>query len=236
MKAKGTIIAVIILTFLFVIITVGITYQKSSSPLTNEQSQKYSVVVIDPGHGGVDGGAEVDGTCEKDINLSISFKLRDMLNMAGIKTVMTRESDISIHDEDAKSVKSKKTSDLHNRMKIMENNPGCIFVSIHLNKFPQSIYWGTQVFYSPNNPSAKNLAESIQSSVKQMLQPENNRQVKKCDESVYLIHESKVPAVLAECGFLSNDKERELLKNEEYQYKLAFSIMCGILNYDNTVT
>lgn len=190
--------------------------------------------IIDAGHGGIDGGAiGADGTPEKDINLQISLYLNEILRSYGFNTVMIREDDRSVHSDSAKTVREIKVSDIHNRMSVMENTDNCIFISIHQNSYNSSKYWGTQVFYSPNTQESKLLADEIQQSVVSLLQSNNERQIKECGKSVYLLYYAKKPAVLVECGFITNYSDLELLKNEEYQRKMAFSVANGILNYVN---
>ena len=190
--------------------------------------------IIDAGHGGIDGGAiGADGTPEKDIDLQISLYLNEILRSYGFNTVMIREDDRSVHSDSAKTVREIKVSDIHNRMSVMENTDNCIFISIHQNSYNSSKYWGTQVFYSPNTQESKLLADEIQQSVVSLLQSNNERQIKECGKSVYLLYYAKKPAVLVECGFITNYSDLELLKNEEYQRKMAFSVANGILNYVN---
>ena len=189
-------------------------------------------IIIDAGHGGEDGGAVAfDGTLEKDINLSIAHYLKGMLELSGYNTIMIRETDSAIYDSEAKTLRQKKVSDIHNRFKIIENNPSALFVSIHQNKFEDSKYSGAQVFYSPNNPLSVDLAQSIQNSFVSLLQPENERQIKKGTNDVYLIYHTKNSAVLVECGFMSNNEELQKLKDEKYRQEVAFTIFCGINNY-----
>ncbi len=189
-------------------------------------------VVIDAGHGGVDGGAiAFDGTLEKDINLDIALILNEMLKSSGIKTVLIRDSDVSIHDKSAKTIRAKKASDLHNRLEILNSNSDGIFVSIHQNIFEDSRYSGAQIFYSPNNENSVLLARKIQDSFSMYLQKDNSREIKKCSTDVFLIYNSKSTAVLCECGFLSNKKELENLKTNEYKKQVAFCIYLGILEY-----
>ncbi len=184
------------------------------------------------GHGGFDGGAVADdGTVEKDINLYISQKLKSMLSVYGFEIVMTRTEDIGTDNTDSTVIAERKKSDLQNRIKIMKEYPNAIFVSIHLNKFTTSAARGAQVFYSTANPSSKTLAQTIQASISKQLQPENTRVIKPGNDNVYILKKAEIPAVIVECGFLSNTAELELLKNEEYQAKLAFSVMSGILDY-----
>jgi N-acetylmuramoyl-L-alanine amidase len=156
-----------------------------------------------------------------------------MLNSVGVSTVMTRTEDISIHDDDAKSVRQKKVSDIHNRLKIIEQNDNSIFVSIHLNHFSSPSSHGTQVFYSKNNNLSEALASNIQASVVSFLQPDNDRKIKKAGTNIYLLYHAQVPAVMVECGFLSNYNDTQKLKDTKYQTQMAFSIMHGILEYIN---
>lgn len=194
------------------------------------------VVVIDAGHGGEDGGAGANGALEKDINLSIALKLRDMLTASGFTVVMTREEDISIYDSSASTIHEKKVSDMRNRRDIINSNSNNILISIHQNKFEQSKYSGTQIFYSKNNGRSIKLAEDIKRSVTGLLQPENKRELKAADSSVYLLDKAEVPAVIVECGFLSNEEEAKKLSTDDYQKKMAFAIMCGFLDYEKNVS
>ena len=195
---------------------------------------KYSTVIIDPGHGGPDGGTSAaNGTLEKEINLQIALKLNDILCSMGVETVMVRTEDISIHEESAKTIREKKISDIKNRLGIMNNTDNSVFVSIHQNHYSQSKYNGTQVFYSKNNPDSAILADSIRHSVITVLQPDNSRETKIAGSEIYLLHHAEIPAVMVECGFLSNSDETEKLKNDNYQRKLAFLIALGILDFIN---
>lgn len=190
-------------------------------------------IIIDAGHGGFDGGTSAeDGTPEKDINLKISLLLREYLQFMGFKTVMTREIDTSLEDEGLTTIRARKSSDIHNRMALMEKTDNAIFVSIHQNHFSVEKYKGLQVFYSPNfSEKSSLLATDIQDNVVELLQPENDRQITECGTSVFLIYNAVKPAVLVECGFLSNNEEADLLKTEEYQRKIAFAVALGIQDY-----
>lgn len=197
---------------------------------TSRQSVK--AVIIDAGHGGYDGGAVAsDGTLEKDINLAIARRLEMLLRCAGIRTVMTRETDDSIHDPNCTTIRKQKISDIHNRLRIMEQTEDSVFISIHQNHFTQSKYHGTQVFYSGTDPRSRTLAESIQAAVVAATQPDNTRTVKQSGTEIYLLYHAVRPAVMVECGFLSNLQESALLKTPQYQAKLALAIMQGILDY-----
>lgn len=191
-------------------------------------------IVIDPGHGGMDGGATgVGGIIEKDINLSISLKLRDILTANGFHVVMTRDKDESIHDKkvDEQDVLSQKKADMRNRLKIIQKNPDSLTVSIHQNQFGQSQYSGAQMFYGPNNPQSEILAKSLQQAFVTNLQKDNTREIKKAQKDLFLLYYANTPAVLVECGFLSNPTEAANLADEEYQSKVAFTIFCGISKY-----
>lgn len=192
----------------------------------------FPTVIIDAGHGGEDGGCVAkDGTLEKDINLSISKKLSEMLREKGFNVREIRTEDISIYNDNSETLSEKKTSDLHNRLAIFNSNENNVIISIHQNHFSDSSYYGTQVFYSKNNSNSKILAEAVRKSVKESLQKDNERETKQADKSIFLLDNATVPAVIVECGFLSNDNEREKLKTEEYQNKMAYAICLGFLEY-----
>ena len=191
-------------------------------------------IVLDPGHGGPDGGAVgVDGIVEKEINLAIGQKLRDLLVLNGFQVTMTREDDRSIHDEGVTGIRNQKVSDMNNRLEIMQKYPEATFVSIHQNQFSASQYSGAQVFYSPNNPASQTLAAITQRRLKEMLQPENNREYKKAGSELFLLYYAQCPAVLVECGFLSNSQEAHKLIQEEYQNQVAFVIFSSIMEFTN---
>ena len=192
-------------------------------------------IILDPGHGGIDGGAiGVDGLVEKDINLEIALTLRSMLEASGFEVLMTRETDISIHDPSAKTIKQQKTSDLKNRLKMTQENPDAIFVSIHQNQFPLGKYKGAQVFYGRKNEQSKVLAELVQATMIEQLDHTNKRKCKEGGKELYLLYESEVPTVLVECGFVSNPEEAALLATEEYRKKVAFSIYSSLMKYTET--
>ena len=227
-------IPVLIISLFFVI---GFVISDCRRNGLNEQASaaadEYPTVIIDAGHGGFDGGASVaDGTNEKDINLAISLELKTELKERGVSVFMIREDDRSVEDDGLSTVRSRKVSDLHNRLNVMANTDNCIYVSIHQNFFEDTRCKGMQVFYSPNfSESSSSLAQYIQNSVTETLQPDNTRLIKPCGTSVYIIYNAVKPAVLVECGFLSNPEEAQKLKDEEYQHSLAECIADGILNY-----
>lgn len=223
--------------FIIIVIVLGLVFVNLSSdntPAVRSSSNENPVIIIDAGHGGMDGGAVADdGTQEQHINLDIALKMKEYLNSLGYETILTRTDDNSLHDTDADTIRQQKVTDIHNRLKIIETNPDSIFVSVHQNHFTESKYSGTQVFYSVNNQKSERLAQSIQSSVVSELQPNNNRQIKQSGESIYLLYHSTVPSVLVECGFLSNKEETEKLKNEAYRMQMAQAVCKGIINFLN---
>ena len=189
-------------------------------------------VIIDAGHGGFDGGATaVDGTVEKDINLQIALKTARLLRFNGFDVIMTRSEDTGTEDDESVAIAKRKKSDLTNRLQIMKDNPDAVFVSIHLNKFTTSAANGAQVFYTKNRKEALCLAQSLQKSIKTLLQPQNDRVVKQGTNSTFLLKNAVVPTVIVECGFLSNKAELEKLKSEDYQSQMAFAVVCGITDY-----
>lgn len=220
------------LVFLVLIFSVvALTTQKAIKTNATVSSVK-PVIIIDAGHGGEDGGTQsADGVLEKDINLAISQKIKKILTRYGFDTVMIRDSDRMIYDEDSSTVRSKKSSDLHNRMNVMKAHPGSVFLSIHQNHFSESKYRGAQVFYCKSQTGSAELAESIQKSIVSVLQKDNTRQIKPCTSSVYLIHDAVTTAVMVECGFLSNKAEAEKLADNTYQYEMALAISKGLVNY-----
>jgi len=190
------------------------------------------VIVIDPGHGGLDGGAVgVDNIVEKNINLQISLMLRDIFTVNGFQVVMTRSEDISIHDESVKGTRKQKTSDLHNRLKLAGQYPNAILLSVHQNKFQDKRSNGTQVFFSPNNQNSERLAQILQADYIQTLQPENTRAHKVAGKNLFLMTEATCPAVLVECGFLSNSDDAYKLIDSEYQAQFAFTTFRGVMHF-----
>ncbi len=182
-------------------------------------------------HGGFDGGAVAgDGTVEKDINLAICKKIEYQLKFNGFNVIMTRDRDTGTEDVEG-SIPERKKSDMQNRLSLMRENPDSVFISIHLNKFTTSAARGAQVFYTPNFEAARDLGEYIQASVVALLQPENTRVIKKGNSSTYLLKNATVPAVIVECGFLSNSVDLANLKTDEYQSKMAFAITKGITEF-----
>lgn len=189
------------------------------------------VVLIDAGHGGEDGGATANGLTEKDINLSVAKKLKTLVEESGGKAIMTREEDVSVADENRDKKISFKQSDLSNRKKMIKNCNADIFVSIHMNKFPEEKYWGSQVFYADKPQNSQKLGEAIQNALFEVLNDGNTRKAKKADSKIFILKNAEVPSVIVECGFLSNNQEAEKLKTDEYQQNLAAAVFKGICDY-----
>ena len=189
-------------------------------------------IVIDAGHGGEDGGAignyEGIEVIEKHVNLAIACYLRDLLEANGYTGIMTRERDELLYDRNVEYQGRKKVLDLAARLHIGQNTPNAVFVSVHMNAFPQKQYSGLQVYYSKNNTFSSTLASCIQQTVREQLQPFNGRKIKAATSDIYLLDHLRCPAVLVECGFLSNEQECRLLDSKEYQQKLAFLLFLSI--------
>jgi N-acetylmuramoyl-L-alanine amidase len=188
-----------------------------------------TIPVIDPGHGGFDPGTEsANGIYEKDVNLAIGLKTDLFMRFLGLNTVMTRESDVSTHDTDTVSIRDRKVSDMQRRVDLVNQTENGVLLSIHQNYFDQRQYYGAQVFYSgiDNKP----FAELMQETLRLTLDPENRRECKPTD-NVFLLNNVTTPAILIECGFLSNPEEEILLRSERYQRRVAMAITKGFLDW-----
>ncbi len=192
-------------------------------------------LVIDAGHGGEDGGAvAADGTVESGINLAIARRLDLLLGLYGDAPVLLREEDISLHDPSATTLREKKRSDLQNRVAMVEAVEGATLLSIHQNSYPDSRYHGAQVFYA--GEISLPLAEHTQELLRAGLDPENTRAAKPIPDTVYLMNHVSCPAVLVECGFLSNPEEAGRLRTEGYQTKIAAVLAAAWLTGDSVDT
>lgn len=199
----------------------------------SSDSEQAKTVIIDAGHGGEDSGAVgTNGVYEKNLNLSIALLIGEMLSERGYSVIYTRTDDRLLYKPEENIKGIRKISDLKNRCAIARDNPEAFFVSIHMNSFGQSKYSGLQVYYSADNEQSRLLADSVQSKVKETLQEGNNRKIKK-GKGIYLLEHIENPAVLIECGFLTNPEECEKLSDKEYQKELSFAIVCGIIEYIN---
>lgn len=198
----------------------------SSTPVANH------VIILDAGHGNPDGGAvSNDGSViESDINLSVVLKLQNLLETAGCNVLLTRSDENGIYETTAETIRAQKISDMKNRVKIANNSGAELFISIHMNKLPQTQYYGWQSFYKNKDEISKKVAQNIQTSLNYYMKKENKREIKSISK-IYLTEHVEIPLVLIECGFLSNQEETELLKTDSYQDKLAWSIYIGIMEY-----
>ncbi len=188
-------------------------------------------VVIDAGHGGEDGGASsAEGLTEKDVNLAVAEALRDLFEASGIPTVMTRTEDKLLYDRGVDYRGRKKVLDLAARRLIAEETEGCLFISIHMNAFPQTQYSGMQVWYGTGDERSAEIARAIQSASTSLM-PTNHRKSKAAGSNIYLLDRIESPAVLVECGFLSNPEEARRLSDETYRRALAMVIYGAVLPY-----
>ena len=179
------------------------------------------VLIIDAGHGGEDGGAiSLSGVPESQLNLAIAQRLDLIMGLYGAPAVMTRRQDISLHDSSAKTLREKKVSDLHNRVAFVSQQSNAVLLSVHQNSFPSGKYSGAQMFYSPTEGSQA-LAEAMQQTLCTFVDPANNRQAAQIPKTVYFMNHISCPAVLVECGFLTNPTEEARLRTPDYQLKLA---------------
>lgn len=189
-------------------------------------------IILDAGHGGFDGGCVAyNGVSEKGINLNITLCLKALLEADGYEVVTTRDSDVSIYDEGVEGLSQQKKSDMKNRLEIFNSRENAIAISIHQNQYTDPQYSGAQMFFSQTNSQSKFLAQSLQDAFVENLQPENKREIKLTGDDLYLIYYAKIPSVMAECGFLSNPEEADLLESDKYQKQVAFTIYKGIKNY-----
>ena len=191
-------------------------------------------LVIDAGHGGFDGGAVgSNGTTEQDINLSIAQRVQALAGFFGVRTALTRADENALDYNPSRSIRENKVADIRAREQIVRETSDPVFVSIHLNKFSDAQYRGAQVFYSPNHAGSKTLAELLQASLADGCDPANTRQAKRAENTIYLMNLLECPAVIVECGFLSNPAEEQLLNDTGYHKKIAASIVTGYLRYES---
>lgn len=202
------------------------TKETVSLPVSNK------VIVIDAGHRSSRWAVQWahHGATEAQTNLKIALKLQTLLEQSGSTVILTRSDENAIYDIDKNTLREKKISDIRNRVKIGNESSADIFVSIHLNKIPQSQYDGWQTFYKTNDEKSMKLAKSIQTNLNDAIQKENKRVAMKLD-TVYIMKHVEIPISIVECGFLSNPDEEELLLSDEYQNKLAWGIYNGIIDY-----
>lgn len=237
MNLKNKKLKFIFLTIFLILVSVSYINMKNFMCVSNfkvkASDKKDKIILIDPGHGGIDGGAQSqDGILEKDINLKISLKFKEKLQKQGYKVVMTREEDKGLYENSGK-IRSKKIQDLNNRCKIKKDSKCDMFISIHLNMFPQSKYYGAQVWYSRNIESEK-LAKITQERLRMDLDLNNTRVQKPALDSYKVLRcNDSMPSIIVECGFLSNQPEAQKLVSDEYQDKVAESLIKSVKSYYN---
>ena len=194
------------------------------------EEKKQYLVVLDAGHGGDDPGKiGINQAKEKDINLKITYLVKQYLEASDVQVVLTREDEGGLYDQDASN---KKVQDMKRRIEVMEKAAPDVAVSIHQNSYPEEYVHGAQVFFYHGSREGEALAERIQNRLVQGLDPENHRQIK-ANDSYYLLKKTAVPIVIVECGFLSNREEAQKLCDEDYQKKIAWQIHLGIMQYLN---
>ena len=218
----------LLIVILFIAIAAG-TDQAVTTALQRRGVDREHILIIDPGHGGVDGGAtSCTGVLESKINLEISLKLRDIFQLLGHKTVMIRTTDISVYTQ-GETIAAKKVSDLRERVRIVNETEDAVLISIHQNTFTDSRYNGAQVFY-PQTENSRVLAEQVQNALVKTVNPTSNRKAKKA-QGVYLMEHIERPGILVECGFLSNPQEEEKLREDAYQRQLCAVIAASVSAY-----
>ena len=233
-STKNSVIFVIITALiLFLLIFFNqIKLKFELQPQKSVLNQEQITVIIDAGHGGEDGGAVgINGILEKDLNLSIALKIGQILQSQNINVIYTRTEDILLYDKNVDYKNRKKALDLAARVKIAEETPNCVFVSIHMNSFSNSKYSGLQVYYSKNNPQSNELASTLQNAVRRNLQLQNNRKATEATSRIFILDRLECPAILIECGFISNPEECRILCTEIYQKQLSETISEEIKKY-----
>lgn len=222
-----------IILYLCIFITfITAVYSYSAYFENTKISTNSNTIVIDPGHGGMDGGAVgKTGTLEKDLNLSIALKLKNKLLDNGFNVILTRDTDTMLNDKNEKN--NKKRSDLNNRVKIANKVDDGLFISIHMNYFGDESQNGSQIFYSKNNEKSKIFAEILETNLRENLDNSNKRVSKPADNNIFIMKHITIPACLIECGFISNYNDEKKLKNDDYQNMLVSCIINSIKKYMN---
>ena len=205
-----------------------------SAAVVHNVEAELPVIVIDAGHGGMDSGAVgIDGSLEKEINLAVAERIAALFRLSGIDCVMTRVEDVMLVDDDVKT--HRKMNDLKNRLAVVndisESGREVILVSIHMNKFTSEKYSGLQVWYSPNSEESSQLASYVQGYAGTWLDTGNTREIKRATSAIYILDRAKVPAVLVECGFLSNREECAKLATDEYRKEVALTVFAAICDF-----
>lgn len=217
-------ICFILFLYLALVFTYNTSVQTNTTPATNR------TVILDAGHGIPDYGTQsASGTTEQELNLAITLKLQQLLEQSGTKVILTRSDDNGIYEIDKDSIRSKKISDMKNRVYIGNNSEADIYVSIHMNYYADSQYSGWQTFYQPKIEESRRLATIIQQSLNENIG--QNKRNPMAIKGAYIMDKVEIPSVIVECGFLSNKSDEEKLKTDEYQAKLAWGIYVGLQKY-----
>ena len=219
-----------ILTLLTLIAIILVITVNSQTKFASDAFRLQVDVILDAGHGGMDGGAlSADGVCEAPITLSVAEKTQALFHFWGVHALMTRTDEQSLNYHEGASARENKNADLNARLAVAKQYQGVPFISIHLNQFSQAQYSGAQVFY---NRAGELLAQPLQAAMRAALDPQNNRVCKPAPEGVFLMKNIGAPAVTVECGFLSNPEECAKLQQDQYQTKIALAIVSGYETYD----
>lgn len=230
-RKKKIVIMFSILSLIVVACYVAIIPQKSNSIETVSLPVSNKTIVLDAGHGIPDEGAEsANGVSEASINLKITKKVQLLLEQSGCKVILTRSDENGIYNLNSKTLREMKVSDIKNRVEIGNSSSADAFISIHLNKIPQSQYYGWQTFFKANDEKSEELAKSLQEELNSSIQKENKREALKISGK-YIIDHVEIPIAIVECGFLSNPEEEKFLQDDNYQSKLAWGIYNGIMDY-----
>lgn len=199
------------------------------APTTAVGGTARPVIILDAGHGGEDGGATgTNGVAEKELNLQLTQALAALLRLNGYDVIETRTEDRLLYGENVKKG-HKKQEDLQNRLAFTEKYPDSVFISIHMNTYPDQSCTGMQVWYSRNHAQSAEWASAVQGAVTTLLQPDNHRKTKAASGNIYVLHHAQTPAILIECGFLSTPSDCERLCDPNYRLELAMAIFSAIV-------
>jgi N-acetylmuramoyl-L-alanine amidase len=227
-KAAGTVLGILVV---LVVCSVFQWYTQTTAVTSSCTRAGERVLILDAGHGGEDGGAvSVSGVAESGINLAIVEKVDQLAGLYGIPVILTRTDDTSLADSSASTLREKKRSDLYNRVALINNTSGACLLSIHQNNYANHSVHGAQVFYR-DSEEGKRWATLTQSALRTEIDPENERVCAVIPDSVYLLNHIDCPAILVECGFLSNSAEDQKLQQDSYQSSLAATIFTAYIQY-----
>jgi N-acetylmuramoyl-L-alanine amidase len=230
MRKSNLILLGLIFALMIAIYSLNMNVDTQATTVANKATEKRTVV-IDAGHGGEDPGKiSNSGLKEKELNLNIALKVKELLEKDQYNVIMTRQEDKLVYSQGTTDIYYKRLQDLTRRKEIMDNSGADIVVSIHTNSFPQAQYYGAQTFYPADSPESKKLAECIQKSMRENVDKSNEREPQ-LKQPIVIIKDLKTPTTIVECGFLSNAAEEQKLGTEEYQTTLAEAIKKGIDSY-----